>query len=450
MSESWPNRGASVLLAFRASNVRSFRDEFEFSMLATAMAEPDVVRQVAWRDGGRAVGVLPAAGIFGANASGKSNVLRSLADMRALVVSSFRRSNATGRIARSPFRLDAQSSALPSRFEIDIILDDVRHEYGFVVDDQRVREEWAFRYPKGRAALIFRREGDDVEIGSIDKVRGRALAGLIRPDALYLSTAAAGRYPPLAPLFQWFERNLRMASEQNRSARQFATIELMDGDLRPTILKLLEAADLGLSGAKRIDPDPDEYEPLVRAVRLMDELGDDEIDIAEISRHVLRRLVLSHHGAVGEVDLSADEESVGTLVWVGLIGPVAQALADGAVLLVDEIDTSLHPLLVAAIVKLFQSHTTNPRRAQIIFNAHDASLLGDSSQERLLGRDQIWFTEKVRDGSSRLFPLSDLDPRREEAVARRYLRGRYGATPIISDAEFESAIVGLAQPATTG
>jgi hypothetical protein len=138
------------------------------------------------------------------------------------------------------------------------------------------------------------------------------------------------------------------------------------------------------------------------------------------------------------VDLDPNDESLGTLVWFGLIGPVIDSLAKGSVFLADELDSSLHPALVSQLVRLFQDPETNPHRAQLIFNSHDATLLGDSGT-RQLGRDQIWFTEKLRGGSTRLYPLIDLEPRKEEAVGRRYLAGRYGATPILSDHEFMAA-----------
>lgn len=150
---------------------------------------------------------------------------------------------------------------------------------------------------------------------------------------------------------------------------------------------------------------------------------------------------LLHRGVDGEeVALHAEDESLGTRVWFGLIGPVVQALESGSVFLADELDASLHPSLVTEIVRLFQDPDTNPERAQLVFNSHDPTLLGDSSGDRLLGRDQIWFTEKSNDGSTRLYPLVDLEPRKQEAIGKRYLEGRYGATPILSHEEFVAAI----------
>ena len=113
---------------------------------------------------------------------------------------------------------------------------------------------------------------------------------------------------------------------------------------------------------------------------------------------------LLHRGASTEIELDADEESLGTLVWFGLVGPVIDALGRGTVLLADEIDSSLHPDLVAHLVRMFQTPETNPKRAQLVFNSHDTTLLGGAVDDRLLGRDQIWFTQKLNDGRTQLYP----------------------------------------------
>lgn len=180
------------MLGFRFRNVRSFRDEVEFSFEATAMAEPGVPRSVPWREGGtRQLKVLPAAGVFGANASGKSNLLRVLDDMRHMVLDSFRAGDKNSRIPRRPFRLDPSSAGAPSTYEIDLVLDGIRHEYGFVVDDQRVVSEFARNYPRGKAVTIFRREGDAVVLGEKDRAKGRAITEILRSNSLFLSAAAA-------------------------------------------------------------------------------------------------------------------------------------------------------------------------------------------------------------------------------------------------------------------
>lgn len=431
-------RDASVLLAFRAGNVRSFRDELEFSMLATGLTESYEPHYVRWREGGSPIGVLTASGIFGANASGKTNLLKVMDDMRTYVLRSFRDTSPTGGIRLHPFLLDPASEKAPSRFEVDIVLRGIRHEYGFVLDAERVVEEWAYRYPKGRSAMLFHRHGMDVELGPAERTKGRLISELLRPNALFLSTAASANHPILLILYEWFERNFLLADEPGRFFRQLHTVRMLDDPAgHAQVLALLRAADLGISGAKRrrLEFEPVMKERFQRAVRIL--AGrDGEPGGEEATEFEPLELRLTHHGSDREVELDPNDESLGTLVWFGLVGPVIQALAGGAVLLADELDASLHPALVAQLVRLFQNPATNPRRAQLIFNSHDVTLLGDSVSDRILRRDQVWFTEKNSDGSTRLYALADLDPRKEEAIGRRYLAGRYGAAPILSDQQF--------------
>ena len=434
-----PDRGTSALLSFRAENVRSFREAFELSLIATSLAEKDVVRSVTWREGGRPIGVLPVAGIFGANASGKTNVLKAMDDMRSHVLHSFRAGSPTGGIPRRPFLLDPEARQAPSRFEVDLVLNGVRHEYGFVLDDERILEEWADFYPHGRVKLLFRRQGTEVELGSIERVKGRAVTELLRPNALFLSTAASANHPALLPLYAWFGGNVLLAEASSRQHRQALTTELLDDvTSRERVLALLRAADLGVTGAKKHELDPVMKERLQRVIRILagQEGEPDGTEDGPTFEELGVRLV--HRSASGEVELDVVDESLGTLVWFGLVGPVVRALADGAVFLADELDASLHPALVAELIRIFQSPESNPRKAQLIFNSHDATILGDSVGGRLIGRDQVWFTEKRADGSTRLYPLADLDPRKEEAIGRRYLAGRYGATPILSRQQFDA------------
>jgi len=435
----------SMLLAFRAENVRSFRGEFELSLLATTLAEKGVPRSVPWREGGRPIRVLPAAGIFGANASGKSNLLRAMSDMRRHVLYSFSHGDPERGMPRSAFRLDSADKDRQSRFEVDLLLHGIRHEYGFVIDDIQVLEEWAYRYPRGKAALLFRREGADVSLGERNRVKGRAVIEILRPNSLLLSAAAAANHPDLVPLRQWFADNLLLAEASSRARRWAYTTGMLQQEQRhDQVLGLLQAADLGITDARVRELDPEFHERIKRATRIIQgreeepEDKDSEVDVLE------PRVVLSHHGPHGIVEFDAEEESLGTMVWFGLAGPVIHALANGSVLLVDEIEASLHPALVTQLVRLFQDSETNPKGAQLIFNSHEASLLGDSGGERVLGRDQVWFTEKGHDGASRLYALSDLSPRTDEAVGRRYLAGRYGATPILAAEEFAQVALSAA------
>ncbi len=294
-------------------------------------------------------------------------------------------------------------------------------------------------YPKGRAAVLFERTRDHVELGAAERSKGKAILELLRPNALFLSTAASASHALLLPLYQWFSRNLLLAEADSRPFRQAMTTEMLgDPSSRQRVLALLHAADLGVTDAKQQDVDPVMQDRLRRAVRILNGL-DGEPDNDDGPTFEQLGVVLLHRGTDGEVTLDPFDESLGTRVWFGLIGPVVKALEDGSVFLADELDASLHPALVSELIRLFQQPDTNPRMAQLIFNSHDATLLGDAVAGRMLGRDQIWFVEKSNNGSSRLYPLVDLEPRKQEAIGKRYLAGRYGATPILSAQEFAAA-----------
>jgi predicted ATPase len=437
---------ASMLLAFRAENARSFRDRFELSLEGTRLSNPDAVREISWREDGHPVPVLPVAAVFGANASGKSSLLRVMYDMRRLVISSFRVGWPEGRVPPWPFRLGTEGENLVSKYEIDLVLDDVRHEYGFHLGAQGVLHEWAHHYPRGRKALLFDRRGPEVRLGRGHASKGRAAREILREDSLFLSAAGAASHPRFLPLYEWFQRNLLFAAENSRFERQALTADLLDADKEGVglhALELLQEADLGITGAKLREVSPELRQRLEEAVDEFEE-GDNSNEGVSVQFQDLE-IRMKHKAGRQDIELLPEEESRGTLVWFGLIGPVLFVLRQGSVLLADELDASLHPALVAALVRLFQSKKSNPRRAQLIFNSHDVSLMGHSEHQSL-GRDQIWFTEKDDDGGTHLYPLTDLDPRKEEAIARRYLAGRYGATPIVSFGRLE----GIAEASVGG
>jgi AAA15 family ATPase/GTPase len=436
----------SMLLAFRAQNVRSFRDEVELSLISTRIGRPTVRRSVPWREDGSTVDVLPAAGLFGANASGKSNLLAAMGDLNRYVRTSFVRSDPSAGVGRQPFRLDPSTAKEPSRYEVDLVIDGIRYEYLLAVDDDVVVHEAAYRSPKGKSRMLFERDSDGVRFGADARAIGRAVKSLLRPNALLLSTVgsfvlseAARDEPALPSLYDWLARNLQLAEADNRYERLVHTaLRFADESKRAMLLELVRAADLGISEVRRRAAAPEvieRFRPIIEAMNAASE--EDDLDFQAIADG-LAIVQFEHQGATPTY-LDANEESLGTVVWAGLIGPVADALERGTVLLADELDASLHPLLVERVIGLFQDPETNPRGAQLIFNAHDPGLLGSSRGDGVLGRDQIWFTEKSADGSTSLVPLSDYHPRKEEDIAGRYRSGRYGAVPILSDAEFARA-----------
>lgn len=419
--------------------MRSYRDEVRLSLRGTRLAEEGVVRQLNIAGNAKPIPVLPAAGIFGLNASGKTAILEAIDDMRAVVSDSFRRAGSGSRIFRRPFLLDEESAQRPSRFEIELILNGVRWQYGFEIDYHRVLGEYAYHYPHGRQAKVFHRDQTHTDLGHVLRSEGTALKRVLRDNVLLLSVAGAFSTEALASLYAWFETSLVFASSHNRSARTDLTVKLVESaSTKGRLLSLLRYADLGITGVHRESPPPEEVERLRQAMRLLRGIDEDSESDEQFS--MADTIALAHSTALGEAKIPPQDESLGTHVWLGLVGMLLAVLDEGRVMLADELDASLHPRLVQSVVELFQSKRTNPRCAQLIFNSHDTNILGDSDK-RSVGRDQIWFTEKAMDGATSLYPLKDFGPRRDDAIERRYLQGRYGAVPSLNPADIERALV---------
>ncbi|WP_030562243.1 AAA family ATPase [Streptomyces aureocirculatus] len=402
-----------MLLRFRAANVRSLREEQELSFVVPAGEESDAARSLELSDG-KSLQVYPLLGIFGANASGKSNVVFALKKMREAVLGSYAQWTSYQGIPRDEFALDPKASAESTFYEADFVLDDgVRWTYGFELGAQRVESEWLHAYPKGRRQVWLDRDAARQNVFEFpgDRVHERALlVRTTRPDALLLSRAANDNHPQLTRIYDWFKRNLwDVTPETERAQREAYTARmLLDDAARGRIEELLRVADLGIRGAE-VERRPGQQSPLVR--------------------------LLHGSGAEEPVALDWKRESFGTRSWFALLGPLLLALDTGAVLLIDELDSSLHPRFAAEVVRLFQAPWVNTKGAQLVFTSHDSSLLKSPRGGRPLEPGQIWLTEKDDGGATELYPLSDVDPGPEEDLMDSYLAGAFGGVPNVTQGQ---------------
>lgn len=378
---------------------------------------------------GLGVDLLRVAGIYGANAAGKSNVLDALQFMGEAVAASHRLWPPEGPIPREPFLLDAEHRSEPSFFEADIVVEGVSYQYGFVLDDERILEEWLYAFPHGRRQVWFSRDAKAAEpfaFGKKLKGNNRVLARLTRPNCLFLSVAAGYNHEALLAVYRWFARKLRSATAQDRASwttfQDFIS-QRERKEHEAAVLDLLQRADLGVTGfeVRREAPGrPPEEKPdlLVRS-------PDGSLWVFE----------LKHKAGRATVALPLAKESRGTRAWLSLLGPMLEALESGSLLCVDELDASLHPRLAVEVVQIFQNPDLNPKGAQLLFNTHDTSLLGTLLGKPVLHRDQVWFVEKDATGASHVYPLTDFKPRKLENVERGYFHGRYGAIPFLPPRE---------------
>ncbi|MGP4109961.1 AAA family ATPase [Streptomyces sp. 4N509B] len=453
-----------MLLSFRVRNHRSLHEEQQLTL--TPVYEADRPEGAAWE-------AVPVAAVFGANAAGKSNVVDALRFMAHLVRRSHHEAEPGGGLVRQPFALDAEGRESPSWYVVDLLLEDVRYTYGFSVDDERVLDEWLHAYPHGRRRKLFERTPEGIAFGDhVPKKELELVASITEPNALFLTVAARSRQETVQAVYQWFlgalsfrtggaapdafvQRLAPLPSTDVQRVEMMAAQYLSDDIRAASVAALLRAADLGIEGVgvesteeahRRLRADQDE-----RVARQMTANGDElVIRLVGAGTRGTRRVWVEQRGRRGATRMALADQSQGTVALLGYAPQIFESLERGGLLVIDEVDASLHPRLTAHIIRLFQEPTTNPHGGQLLVTTHDASLLGRMGGEEILKRDQVWFVEKSEYGETRLFPLSDFKPRLEENRERRYLGGSYGAVPFLSDDRFEEAVAARGRSESDG
>lgn len=414
-----------MLVEFRVKNFRSLRDEQVLSLVAST--DKTLLDTHALNTGLKAAPhLLKSAVVYGANASGKSNLIKALQYMRGVVLESAALQPGQTFDRLQPFKLDADSGDQPTEFEVTFILDGVRYQYGFAMTAKRIVSEHLLVYKAFKPQRWFDRRydlesGQDVyEFGSSLKGAKSLWEGATRPNALFLSMAVQLNSDALRPVFDWFASRLVIFNEQSPLSPQFSVQMLKHETKRKAICDFLRAADISIAEIEVATK-----QAMVHSIHFDLATGKREEDASEQAIDEVRFHHVTDHGKA-VFDLM--DESSGTRNLLFLTGPILDILNKGLTLVVDELDTSLHTLLVQALVRLFHQIEVNTGGAQLIFTTHDTSLLDAYG---LFRRDQIWFVEKGPDQSSSLYPLLDFSPRKNEALERGYLQGRYGALPFL-------------------
>lgn len=415
-----------MFLEFSVENFRSIADRQTLSFVAGKHKSEATGTPAVEEPGFTGGPVLSTAVVYGANASGKSNLLLALNRMIGYVG----RSATPGTMSVNPFRLDAAWASKPTRFELSFMKEGIRYQYGFALDAERVHEEWLIAYPKKTPQVWFHRGKDagkkDMHFGSHLRGEKLRIAAMTRPDALFLSVATQFNHAQISEIHQWLRRHVVAQPSQSFGPVATARLIHMDSSKQEVVGRWLQGADLRIAGVtvRRHAEKPDASSGAKAVIRT-----DKDDEFFEILTEHRRT-----DGSIVAFDLSMDE-SEGTARYFELLAPLMHALARGGLLAIDELDQSLHPLLVRSLVSLFHDPKSNPHHAQLVFNTHDTTLL----DPKLFRRDQIWFMEKDADGKSRLYSLLDYSPRKDEALQRGYLQGRYGAIPFLGGLDFAAA-----------
>lgn len=426
-----------MLVSFSVRNFRTFRERAEWSLIASTdktLEEENVVALP-----GFGLRLLKSAVVYGANASGKSKLVDVLEYVSWFVRSSSKNGQAGEPTQVEPFMLNPTSAQAPSEFEIQFIHNKQLYRYGFEVSPARVEAEWLFvRTEKGIRTKpeveLFYRTRQDISFHS--RLFGGIVSELVknaavRENALLLSVAAQFNQPRATAILEWLSNVVILTGRDEAWERALTFILLRYPDRKRAILNFLSDADLDIEyireGKHRFPLETDEES---------DEVGEglrgwSNKQYADIK--TLRRAYTDAREPAMLVEFSLlANESAGTQKLLALAGPVLNILREGSVLVVDELDARLHPNLVCKIVHLFNSKTTNPNNAQLLFNTHDTNLLASGN----FRRDQIWFTEKNRYGEASLYSLADFKTdqvRKEDNFEANYVRGKYGAVPYLGD-----------------
>lgn len=418
-----------MLIEFSVSNFRSLAERQTLSLVASS-AKEHLDTHVFEPEAPGTLPLLRAAVIYGPNASGKSNLLLALSTMSGIVENSAGNNQADDPIDLSVFAFSPEAATKPTEFEVIFVEGGVRYQYGFTATRTRIESEWLFAFPEGKSQRWFERnvnpKPDEPEWYFGPKFTGakKVWQEATRDNALFLSTAVQLNSENLKPVFQWFSNRLRVIEPYARISPGFSTKKCeKDAEWKKRIIEFLNKADLGISEIqverRAMDsiPFPADMPEQVRAY----------FD-SQVKGQLLADVKLSHRSEDGtEATFSLHEESGGTQKAFALAGPWLDVLENGYVLLIDELDTSLHPALMRHLLEMFHDPRINTKGAQLVFSTHDATAL----DFELLRRDQIWFVEKDRKLRSHLYPLSDFSPRKGENLERGYLQGRYGALPFL-------------------
>lgn len=416
-----------MLIEFRAKNFRSLRDEQVLSLVASS--DKSQLDTHALETGLKAAPhVLKSAVVYGANASGKSNLIKALQYMRGVVLESASLQPGQTFERLQPFRLDATSAGEATSFEVTFLREGVRYQYGFSMTQQRIVSESLLVYKAFKPQRWFDRRydaetGRDVyEFGTGLKGAKNLWEGATRPNALFLSMAVQLNSESLRPVFDWFANRLVIFNEQAQLSPQFSVQMLKQENQRKAICDFLRAADISIA-----DIEVTTKQTMVHTFNFDLVTGKREESVGE---QPVDDVKIHHVTDSGRAVFDLSDESSGTRNLLFLAGPILDILTKGLTLVVDELDTSLHTLLVQALVRMFHRPDANTGNAQLVFTTHDTSLLDAYG---LFRRDQIWFVEKKPDQSSELYSLMEFSPRKKEALERGYLQGRYGALPFLRE-----------------
>lgn len=406
-----------MLVEFSVTNFRSIRDKQTLSMVKGKGHEHEATHTFKPTAPGSET-LLKSAAIYGANAAGKSNIIKAISTMRKIVVESAK-GQLGDKLPVTPFMFDPETPKQPSEFEIIFIQDNVRYQYGFSATEERIWSEWLFAYPKGRSQRWFERNYDP-ETGEYTwhldtnlKGEKKVWKDSTRDNALFLSIAVQLNSEILKNIYDFFFKmgggDMTNDAVSLVNFLRFIDVFINKPPSIDLVSKFINSMNVGVDKISLSDEfSPDRY---VKPNKAFDDI--------EVYKEIKNTMYKS----------KMKDESEGTKRVIQLVHGLMIGLHYGSVVLIDEINLKLHPALVKMIITKFHDLEQNPQNGQLIFTTHETSVL----DQDIFRRDQIWFCEKDENHATRLYSLLDFKPRKGyENLEAAYLAGRYGAVPVIN------------------
>lgn len=423
-----------MLLEFTVKNFRSIQEPQTFSLVAN---KDQSLQETNCFDSGLSSipKLVRSAVVYGANASGKSNLILAMVMMKDVVINSAVRIREGDKFVNvTPFLFDRESREEPTEFEISYLDDGVRYQYGFALNSTRIVKEWLLVYKARKSQRWFERnynnetEAYEWYFGShlLENQKHNLWEESTRNNALFLSTAVNLNSEQLRPIYNWFYHKLVIILGGIPNPSGFNLEYLKKSENKANVIKFLQAADLGITDIEV------EYQK-VKSIEFNYDFSGPSTTIGTPRDEEIPIVNFRHKGANDEnIKLPFEHESHGTKKLSLYAESILNVLKSGCVFVVDELEAGLHPKMVQFIINLFHDNELNTNNAQLIFSTHQTSLLDTD----FLRRDQIWFIEKNDKDASVLYPLTDFSPRVSENIEKGYLQGKFGAIPFLGDLKF--------------
>jgi AAA15 family ATPase/GTPase len=422
------DRRQVMLIGFSVGNYKSFKETVTLSMVASSITEEDKeLNENNVFPINDKLSLLKSAAIYGANASGKSNLVAAINFMKWFVLNSSKETQVSDAIDTEAFRLSTETEKEPSFFEIVFILEDKTFRYGFEVNALQVVSEWLSQADDSEEKMLFERDFDNYILE--DFPEGQGISDKTRRNALFLSVVAQFNGNISGKILLWFSKTLQLISGlQDRQYRKQTLESFENHGHRQNIIEFIKKLDLGILDIV-LTPNTGYYfsdnTVIGDSFQSLPPYYDSPTTVhtshpkydAEGKKISMERFDMEKH------------ESEGTNKLFALAGLLLDTLRTGKILLIDELDARLHPLITRELICLFNSNETNPHNAQLIFTTHDTNLLSSKT----FRKDQIWFTEKDNKGATDLYSLVEYKVGKNASFERDYMIGKYGAIPFIGN-----------------